>query len=149
MRLPKQTRLRVLPYLTIIVTIFVLGLVLACAQRPRRVGHQTAITVKAGDDLQAAIDKANLGDTVIVQAGATFTGPLHLRDKGPGSGTGADYIMIRTSDLAGISPEGERVSPAKHVRGWSISNELQRLFEVVQPRFVITFVNISNADTEI
>ena len=116
MRLPKQTRLRVLPYLTIIVTIFVLGLVLACAQRPRRVGHQTTITVKAGDDLQAAIDKANLGDTVIVQAGATFTGPLHLRDKGPGSGTGADYIMIRTSDLAGISPEGERVSPAKHAQ---------------------------------
>src|SRR5437899_2946811 len=79
-----------------------------CAQRARRIvgpASQATITVRAGDDLQAAIDDAHYGDTVIVEAGATFVGPLRLRDKGPGSGGDADYITIRTSDLFGIAKE--------------------------------------------
>src|SRR6266850_2200183 len=115
----QQKSLRAVPYLTVIMAILVLGLALACAQRPRRVsgaGSQATITVRAGEDLQAAIDEAHYGDTVIVEAGATYTGPLRLRDKGVGTGLDADYITIRTSDLAGISGEGERVNPAQHAR---------------------------------
>ena len=114
-----QKRLRAVPYLTVIIAILVLGLALACAQRPRRVsgaGSQATITVRAGEDLQAAIDEAQFGDTIVVEAGATYTGPLHLRDKGVGTGHDADYITIRTSDLTGIAREGERVNPSQQAR---------------------------------
>jgi hypothetical protein len=105
--------------LTVLIAILGLGLALACAQRPRQVsgaGSQATIAVRAGENLQAAIDKAHYGDTVVVEAGATYLGPLRLRDKGVGSGNDADYITIRTSDLAGISREGERISPAQQAR---------------------------------
>src|SRR6266404_1113431 len=115
----KLRSLRPVEYSTVLVAILVLGLEMACAQRPRRAavaGSQATITVRAGENLQAAIDEAHYGDTVIVEAGATYIGPLRLRDKGVGSGSEADYITIRTSDLAGISPEGERINPTQHAR---------------------------------
>ena len=115
----KHKSLRAFPHLTAVIFILGLGLAVACAQRARRVfrtGSPATITVTKGRDLQAAIDKAQYGDTIVVEAGATFVGPLHLRDKGPGSGKDADYITIQTSDLAGISPEGERIDPAQHAR---------------------------------
>ena len=79
--------------------------------RSRRVGNANEITLDAGGDLQGAIKAASFGDTIILQAGATYRGPLVLPDKGVGSGD--DYITIRTSDLAGIAKEGERVNPAQ------------------------------------
>src|SRR6185295_20114555 len=72
------------------------------------------ILVNSGDDLQAAVDASKLGDTIILQAGATFSGPLVLPDKGVGKGTDADYITIRTSDLSAIPPDGERLKPKIH-----------------------------------
>jgi hypothetical protein len=106
-------RLRTFVCLTVAAAAVATGLVTACGQRPRVTsGGPATINVKAGDDLQAAIDQAKYGDTVVLQAGATFVGPLNLRDKG----TGADYITIRTSDLAGISRENERIQPAQHAR---------------------------------
>ena len=113
-----QKTLRAVPYLTAI-TILVLGLALACAQRPRGVSGAEApatITVKAGGNLQVAIDAARYGDTVLLEAGATYVGPLRLRDKGAVNGNDADYITIRTSDLAGIAREGERISPVQQAR---------------------------------
>jgi hypothetical protein len=74
------------------------------------------ITLKAGDDLQAALRSATFGDTIVLAAGATFTGPIMLPYKGPGSGTDADYITIRTSDLNGIAAAGERIQPDVHAR---------------------------------
>lgn len=108
-----------------------LGLSLACAQtrsnetqsRPRRVAPANAksVMVKANGDLQAAINAAQYGDSIILQAGATYESPysgsprdfgFSLPNKGPGTGTDADYITIRTSDLGGLPGEGVRVSPA-------------------------------------
>ena len=55
--------------------------------------------LNTGDDLQGAINRAKKGDTIVLQAGATFTGPIILPDKGPGFSTDADYITIHTIDI--------------------------------------------------
>ncbi|HYG82728.1 MAG TPA: hypothetical protein VD861_20195 [Pyrinomonadaceae bacterium] len=70
------------------------------------------ITVPAGGDLQAAIDAARPGDTIVLEAGATYVGPFTLPDKGEGAGTEADYITIESSAL-GQLPGGARVTPAQ------------------------------------
>ena len=64
--------------------------------------------VNAGDDLQAAINAAQPGDVLTLQAGATFTGNFVFPAK-----SGADWIIIRTStpDSAFPAP-GTRVGPA-------------------------------------
>jgi hypothetical protein len=50
------------------------------------------ITVNAGGSLQDAINKAQPGDTILLQAGATFTGNFTLPAK-----SGATYITIRSA----------------------------------------------------
>src|SRR5687768_12602554 len=66
-----------------------------------------SIPVRAGDDLQAAIDAAQPGDELVLQAGTTFTGPFVLRHKGASD----RWITIRT---AGTLPApGTRVTPAQ------------------------------------
>src|SRR5882672_8206520 len=77
-----------------------------------QVGAAT-IVVPSGGDFQAAINALNCGDTIVLQAGATFAGNFILPYKGPCSGTDADYITIRTSDLSGITPPGTRITPAQ------------------------------------
>ncbi|HMR55314.1 MAG TPA: hypothetical protein PKD34_01830, partial [Candidatus Doudnabacteria bacterium] len=69
------------------------------------------IYVNAGDDLQSAINQAQLGDEIVVQAGATFTGNFLLPYKNTGSG----YVAIRSSNLAQLPSEGHRVSPSDAV----------------------------------
>ena len=100
-------------------------LALAVAQRPRQVSVSPSravspasrvVTLRAGDDLQAALKAARFGDTILLQAGATFTGPIVLPFKSGGSGTDADYITIRTTDLHRISNESERIKPSQHAR---------------------------------
>jgi hypothetical protein len=80
----------------------------ACAQqRVRRVtGNGGEIIVRAGDDLQAALDNARPGDTIAIQAGAVFAGPFTLRQK-----TGDQFITIRTQAFQSLPKEGVRVSP--------------------------------------
>src|SRR5438874_7082947 len=73
---------------------------------PAMTGKTT--TVKSGDSLQAAIDAAQPGDTLALEAGATFTGPITLPNK-----TGTDWIIIRTATPdAQFAMPGTRVSPA-------------------------------------
>lgn len=74
------------------------------------------ISLRAGDDLQTAIRSAKFGDTIVLPAGATFPGPIVLPYKGVSADSDADYITIRTADLAGIAAEGERLKPALHAR---------------------------------
>lgn len=68
----------------------------------------STITVNAGGNLQAALNSAQLGDTIVLQAGATFTGPFTLPNKTTGSG----WIYIRSSAYSSLPAPGTRVSPA-------------------------------------
>jgi hypothetical protein len=65
--------------------------------------------VKAGDDLQGAIDRAKCGDTLNLQAGATFNGKFHFPQKPCDD---AHWIILRSSapDNA-LPPEGTRITP--------------------------------------
>ncbi|MCU1385700.1 MAG: hypothetical protein JWL71_4397 [Acidobacteria bacterium] len=66
------------------------------------------LTVKAGGDLQAAIEAARPGDTIMLQAGATFNGPFKLRVK-----NGTLPITIRSSSADSLLPAaGQRITPA-------------------------------------
>ena len=65
--------------------------------------------VKAGDNLQEAVDRASCGDTVRLEAGATFTGTLRLPQKRCDD---SHWIVIRTSAPDSDLPaEGSRVTP--------------------------------------
>ncbi|HEV7397400.1 MAG TPA: hypothetical protein VGN86_12885 [Pyrinomonadaceae bacterium] len=79
-------------------------------------GGRNEITVQPDGDLQAALKAAQPGDTIILVAGAEYRGPFVLPNKGAGTGKDADFITIRTSEVSGISPEGERISPQAHQR---------------------------------
>src|SRR5439155_24008914 len=66
------------------------------------------IVVGAGGNLQAALNAANLGDVITLQAGATFTGPFTL----PNKTTGTGWITVRTSALGSLPAPGNRVRPS-------------------------------------
>jgi hypothetical protein len=66
------------------------------------------LKVAAGESLQAALDKAQPGQTIVLQAGATFHGPFKLPNKTSGSG----WIYVVSSQLANLPPAGTRVGPA-------------------------------------
>jgi len=65
------------------------------------------IPVRAGGDLQAALDSAPPGDTIVLEAGATFRGNFTLPKK-----SGPSWIVIRSSapDIKLPAP-GTRVTP--------------------------------------
>ena len=69
------------------------------------VTHAATINVPAGGDLQAAINAAVPGDTIILEAGATYRGPFTLPKK-----SGDAYITIQSSRAAEIVG---RVSPSQ------------------------------------
>lgn len=75
------------------------------------VGGESTIRLRAGDDLQAALDSASPGDTILLEPGAVFVGNFVLPHK-----EGDDYITLRTADTEGVLPRGgTRVSPS-HAR---------------------------------
>jgi uncharacterized protein (TIGR03437 family) len=69
--------------------------------------NAATITVPAGGNLQSAINAAQYGDTIILEAGAIYTATLTLPLK---SGTGE--IIIQSSRI-GELPEGVRVNPSQ------------------------------------
>jgi hypothetical protein len=66
------------------------------------------LTVAAGGDLRAALEKAQPGDTIVLEAGATWNGPIKLPNKTGGSG----WIYVVSSRLSSLPPPGTRVGPA-------------------------------------
>jgi hypothetical protein len=84
-------------------------------ERPRRVSNASAssstLLVKAGGNLQATINRARPGDTIMLEAGAVFTGPFILP---PRPSNDSDWITIRTNASDSSFPaQGLRVSPAQ------------------------------------
>src|SRR5215813_10416193 len=70
-----------------------------------------SIEVKAGGDLQAALNQAKPGDAITLEAGATFTGNFTLPNK-PGSGQ-SDWIVVRSSTAdSNLPPPGTRITPS-------------------------------------
>lgn len=71
--------------------------------------RRRAWVVKSGDNLQAALNQAQRGDEIVVQAGATFTGNFTLPAK---SGSAADgWILLRSDQQGALPPFGTRVGP--------------------------------------
>jgi hypothetical protein len=69
----------------------------------------STIQVNAGGDLQSALNSANCGDTIQLQAGATFTGIFTFPAK---SCDDSQWIIVRTSAADSALPaEGSRLTP--------------------------------------
>ena len=66
-----------------------------------------SINVAAGGNLQSALDQAQPGDVILLQAGATFTGNFVLPNK-----SGNSWITVRTTTPDANLPQGTRVTPA-------------------------------------
>jgi hypothetical protein len=67
------------------------------------------ITVNAGGDLQAALNSATCGDTIQLQAGATFAGVFTFPAKNCDDN---HWIVVRTSAPDSVlPPEGSRLTP--------------------------------------
>ena len=75
---------------------------------PARPAHADTIVVAAGGDLQAALNAARSGDTILLEPQATFTGNFKLPVHG-----GTDFVTIRSaaSDLL-LPGAGRRMTPA-------------------------------------
>lgn len=71
----------------------------------------STINVAAGGNLQTAINQAKPGDTIVVQAGASFVGPFNL----PKKTTGTGWIYIQSSAYASLPAPGSRVRIADAV----------------------------------
>ena len=109
----KPNNKKVLGTLLILSAIPLFYLIFAFAQRtasrPRRVAPDGAktITVRRGGNLQQALNSAQPGDVIVLQAGATYTGNFVLPVK-----TGSSFITVRSSSCDQL-PLGVRVSPAQ------------------------------------
>ena len=70
----------------------------------------TVVTVNAGGDLQTALNNANCGDTIELQAGATFTGTFLTFPSKPCDDQ--HWIIVRTATPdSALPPEGTRMTP--------------------------------------
>ena len=69
-------------------------------------GRVATITVPSGADLQSVLTHARPGDTILLEAGATYVGNFTLPNN-----SGTDVITVQTAST-GLPGDGERISPA-------------------------------------
>lgn len=98
----------------LIAVLAIIPLLGCAAERPREEVDTTVsqpsgevIQVKAGDDLQKALDTAEMGDILELEAGATFTGNFTLPNK-----VGDGWIHIRSSEHRSLPQPGVRAGPS-------------------------------------
>jgi Right handed beta helix region len=89
------------------------------------------LTVAAGGNLQAALNEAELGDTIVLEAGATFTGRFTLPNKTTGSG----WIYVVSSQLASLPSPGQRVGP----------NDAVNMPKIVSKAYENALVTVANS----
>ena len=82
------------------------------------------VHVKAGEDLQAALDAATPGDRITLDAGATYKGPFRLLRK-----TGDNWIVITSAGE--LPPRGRRVTPQDASRMPRLVAEGNTVFEAM------------------
>src|ERR1043165_624266 len=94
-----------------LVTLLIAGAGIALVQRARRASppqrNGSILKLDRNGDLQDAIDQARPGDTIVLEAGAVYIGPITLPAK-----SGNDFITIQSSRVSEL-PEGVRVSPSQ------------------------------------
>ena len=79
-----------------------------CVLASASAGAAATIAVPATGDLQAALDRAQPGDVILLAPGATYVGNFHLSPK-----PGTDFVTVRTDAAGGSLPAaGVRISPA-------------------------------------
>jgi hypothetical protein len=101
------------------------------------------LAVPAGGDLQAALDRAKPGDTIELEAGATFTGHFVLPVK-----DGDAVITLRTAGADARAPQG-RIGPAdaaNFARLRTPDNEAALKTEAGAHHWRITLVEILGGD---
>ena len=99
-------------FVVLLLVVLIAGAGIAFMQRTRRVGtpaqrNGSVLQLDRNGDLQGAIDQARAGDTIVLEAGAVYKGPISLPVK-----SGNDFITIQSSRIGDL-PEGVRVSPAQ------------------------------------
>ncbi|HEX8191094.1 MAG TPA: DUF4214 domain-containing protein [Pyrinomonadaceae bacterium] len=99
-RRPEACRLSLPRYASFLLSLF-------CLLAAGATARAATINVAAGGDLQAAINQAQPGDTIVLVAGATYSGNYRLPNK-----QGDGYVTVQSSMLASL-PEGQRVTPAQ------------------------------------
>src|SRR3977135_4203539 len=82
-------------FLAVVIALFISGVPTQAA----------TIVVPPSGDLQAALNAAQCGDTIVLQAGGTYListleQPFMAKAKGPCTGTSADFITIQGSNFA-------------------------------------------------
>lgn len=109
----KKALIALLIALPLIVVAVAAVYVLAQQRRARLVEVSgTTITVKAGGDFQAALNRAKEGDTILLEAGATFNGSFTLPKK-----TGSQFITIRSSATDSELPAAnQRIDPVRYAK---------------------------------
>ncbi len=82
-------------------------------------GTGRTIHVPAGESVQSAIDAAQPGDRITLEAGAAYEGPIRLSKK-----AGDGWIVIASNQLAAL-PAGRRVHPsdARHMAKLSAASK--------------------------
>lgn len=96
---------RTMPLLRVLLNVCASGLLMFAAATPT---VAATVTVRAGANLQAALNAAQPGDVLLLEAGATFVGNFVLPVK-----DGSTYITVRSSAPDGLLPSAAmRMTPA-------------------------------------
>lgn len=99
-------------------SVFVTAFILLLLIIPDNQVNAATVFVPAGGDLYSALGNANCGDTIVIEAGATFTvagleRPFVLKSNSRCGTTAADWITVRSSNADSLPTSLRDLSPAQ------------------------------------